>query len=135
MRYFLTFGLLIISSCSSSKYYYSHFVDCEKIFSQFTKLSSCALEKIKKDCNNNANCRSENARFVDAIKRLQIMVENNEITDNEAMFRYYNLSDFEESKFKIRRNLDFSNYYYYHPHSYYFQEMTFCDFSRTSFCY
>ena len=27
------------------------------------------------------------------------MVKNNEISDNEAMFRYYNLIDLEESKF------------------------------------
>ena len=42
--------------------------------------------------------------------------------------------DYEESKFEIRRNIDFSNYHYY-PHSYYFQGMTFCNFSRTGFCY
>ena len=62
------------------------------------------------------------------------MVENNEISENEAMFRYYNLIDFEESKFKIRGNKDFSNYHYY-PYSYFFQGMTSCYFSRTGFCY
>ena len=45
------------------------------------------------------------------LKRLQIMVQNNEISDNEAMFRYYNLIDYEESKFE-KRNIDFSNYHY-----------------------
>ena len=134
MKYFLIFILLIITSCASSKYSYSYFVDCEKNFSEFTNLSSCALKKIQNDCNNNTNCRNENTRFVDAIKRLQIMVEDNEISNNEAMFRYYNLIDYEESKFEIRRNVDFSNYHSY-PHSYYFQGMTFCNFSRTDFCY
>ena len=134
MRYFFIFNLLIITSCSSNKYIHTHFVDCEKMFSEFTNLSSCALKNIQKDCNDNINCRNGNTRFVDAIKRLQIMVQNNEISDNEAMFRYYNLIDYEESKFEIRRNIDFSNYHYY-PHSYYFQGMTFCNFSRTGFCY
>tara|TARA_Y100000994_G_scaffold193211_1_gene162503 strand:- start:73 stop:477 length:405 start_codon:yes stop_codon:yes gene_type:complete len=134
MKYFLILSLLIITSCASSKYSYSYFVDCEKKYTEFTYLSSCALKKIQKDCNNNTNCRNENTRFVDAIKRLQIMVENNEISDNEAMFRYYNLIDYEESKFKTRRNMDFSNYHYY-PYSYYFQGMTSCYFSRTGFCY
>ena len=134
MKYFLIFSLFIITSCVSSKYSYSYFVDCEKKFSKFTNLSSCALNAIQKDCNDNTNCQNENTRFVDAIKRLQIMLQNNEISDNEAMFRYYNLIDYEESKFEIRRNFDFSNYHY-HPHSYYFQGMTFCNFSRTGFCY
>tara|TARA_B100000941_G_C28416162_1_gene506208 strand:- start:384 stop:788 length:405 start_codon:yes stop_codon:yes gene_type:complete len=134
MRYFLICGLLIMASCSSNRYSYSYFVDCEKTFSKFTNLSSCALKKIQKDCNNNTNCRNENTRFVDAIKRLQIMLEKNEITDNEAMFRYYNLIDFEESKFKIRGKKEFSNYHYY-PHSFYFQGMASCYFSRTGFCY
>ena len=134
MKYFLIFSLLFITSCASSKYSYSYFVDCEKKFSEFTNLSSCALKKIQKDCNDIINCRNENTRFVDAIKRLQIMVHNNEISDNEAMFRYYNLIDYEESKFERRRNFDYSNYHYY-PHRYYFQGMTFCNFSRTGFCY
>ena len=134
MKHFLIFSLFIITSCASSKYSYNYFVDCEKKFSEFTGLSSCALKKIQKDCNDNINCRNGNTRFVDAIKRLQIMVQNNEISDNEAMFRYYNLIDYEESKFEIRRNFDFSNYHY-HPHSYYFQGMTSCNFSRTGFCY
>ena len=134
MKYFLIFILLIITSCASSKYSYSYFVDCEKNFIEFTNLSSCALKKIQNDCNNNTNCRNENTRFVDAIKRLQIMVEDNEISNNEAMFRYYNLIDYEESKFEIRRNMDFSNYHYY-PHSNYFQGMTSCNFSNTGFCY
>ena len=134
MKFVLISSLFIITSCASSKYSYNYFVDCEKKFSEFTNLSSCALEQIQNDCNNNINCRNENTRFVDAIKRLQIMVQNNEISDNEAMFRYYNLIDYEESKFEIRKNMDFSNYHYY-PRSYYIQGMTTCDFSRTGFCY
>ena len=35
---------------------------------------------------------------------------------------------------EIRRNFDFSNYHYY-PHRNNFQGMTFCNFSRTGFCY
>ena len=62
------------------------------------------------------------------------MVQNNEISDNEAMFRYYNLIDYEESKSEIRRNMDFLKYHYY-PHSYYLQRMTSCNFSRTGLCY
>ena len=60
------------------------------------------------------------------------MVKNNEISDNEAMFRYYNIIDLEESKFNTMRNMDFSSYHYY-PNNYYvrgiflviFQELVF----------
>lgn len=134
MKIFLIVILLITTSCASSKYSYSYFVDCEKKFSEFVNLSSCALKKIQEDCKNNMNCRNENTRFIDVVKRLQLMVVNNEISDNEAMFRYYNLIDFEESKFQIRRNMDFFNYHYY-PYNYYVQGMTSCFFSRTGFCY
>ena len=134
MKYFLFFSLFVITSCVSSKYSYNYFVDCEKKFSEFYDLSSCALKEIQKECKNTTNCRNENTRFVEVMKRLQIMVQNNEISDNEAMFRYYNLIDYEESKFKIKGNMDFSNYQYY-PYSYYFRDMTSCYFSRTGFCY
>ena len=134
MKYFFIFSLFIITSCASNKYSYSYFVDCEKKFSEFTNLSSCALKKIQKECNYNINCRNENTRFVDAIKRLQIMVQNNEISDNEAMFRYYNLIDFEKSKFTTMRNIDFSNYHYY-LNNHYVRGIPSCYFSRISFCY
>ena len=134
MKYFFIFSLFITTSCTSIKYSHNYFADCEKKFSKFTDLSTCALKEIQEDCNNNLNCQNEKSRFVITMKRLQIMVDNNEISDNEAMFRYYNLIDYEESKFEIRRNFDFSNYHY-HPHSYYFQGMTSCNFSRTGFCY
>ena len=62
------------------------------------------------------------------------MLENNEISNNEAMFRYCNLIDFEESRFKMKRNMDFSNYDYY-PSSYHVEGIQHCYFSRTSFCY
>jgi len=134
MRYFLILSLLIFTSCASGKSSYTHFVECEEIFSEFTNLSSCALEKIQKDCNNNKNCRNKNSRFVDAINRLKIMIENDEISENEAMFRYYNLIDYEESKFMQRRNMDLPNYYY-NPYHYYVQRISSCYISRTSFCY
>ena len=134
MKHFLIFSLLFITSCASSKYSYSYFVDCEKKFSEFTNLSSCALKKIQNECSNNTNCRNENTRFVDAMKRLQIMVKNNEISDNEAMFRYYNIIDLEESKFNTMRNMDFSSYHYY-PNNYYVRGIPSCYFSRTGFCY
>ena len=134
MKYFLIFSLFIITSCVSSKYPYTYFVDCEKKFSEFSDLSSCAFKEIQKECNNTTNCRNENTRFVDVMKRLQIMLENDEISDNEAMFRYYNLIDYEESKFIKRRNMNLSNYYY-NPYHYYVQRISSCYFSRTSFCY
>ena len=134
MQKFLILSLLIITSCASGKYPHSFFADCEKKFSEFTNLSSCALKEIQEDCDNNSNCQKENSRFVDIIKRLQIMVQNNEISDNEAMFRYYNLIDFEESKFKKVRNMGFSNYHYYW-NDFNVRGNPPCYFSRTSFCY
>ena len=134
MKYFLITCLLTVTSCVSNKYSYSYFVDCEKKFSEFINLSSCAIKEIQDDCKNNSNCQNENTRLVDVMKRLQIMVDNNEISDNEAMFRYYNLIDFEESKFNTIRNMHFSDYQYY-PNNYYFRGTPSCYFSGTSFCY
>ncbi len=134
MKYLLIFSLITVTSCVSSNYSYSYFVDCEKKFSEFIDLSSCAFKEIQKECNKNTDCRNENTRFVDVMKRLQILVENNEISDNEAMFRYYNLIDLEESKFNTMRNMDFSKYHYY-PNNYYFRGIPSCYFSKTGFCY
>jgi len=134
MKYFLIFSLFVITSCASSKYSYSYFVDCEKKFSEFSDLSSCALKEIQAQCNNITNCQNENNRFVEVMKRLQIMLENKEISDNEAMFRYYNLIDFEESKYNTIRSMDFSNYHYY-PNNYFVRGMPSCYFSKTGFCY
>ena len=106
MKYFLIFSLLFISSVPQVNILTVILLIVKK-FSEFTNLSSCALKKIQKDCNDNINCRNGNTRFVDAIKRLQIMVQNNEISDNEAMFRYYNLIDYEESKFEKEEILIF----------------------------
>ena len=39
------------------------------------------------------------------------MVDKNEISENEAMFRYLNLIDLEENKLRVYRN-DFYNQYY-----------------------
>ena len=134
MKYVLIFNLLIMASCSYNKHPHSYFSDCEKKFSEFTNLSSCALKQIEEDCDNVSNCQNEDVRFVDIIKRLQIMVDNNEISDNEAMFRYYNLIDFEESKFRKVRNTGFSNYHYYW-NDFNVRGNPPCYFSRTSFCY
>ena len=41
------------------------------------------------------------------------MIDSNEITENEAMFRYLNLIDSEESKFNATKNMYFSHYHYY----------------------
>ena len=54
----------------------------------------------------------ENKRFVEIINRLKTMVENDEISENEAMFRYLNLIELEESKFQYTNNKNF-NYGYY----------------------
>ncbi len=134
MRYFLIFSILILNSCTLSKYPHSYFANCEDKFEDFTNLSSCGLKEIKKDCEDNFNCKNENSRFVNIIKRLQIMVDNKEISDNEAMFRYFNLMDFEESKFQSLKNMALTNYHYY-PHSYYVRGIPSCYFSRTGFCY
>ena len=119
MKHFLIFSLFILNSCASFKNTHSYFSDCEKKFNEFSKLSSCALKEIQNNCDNNSNCPEKNNRFVDLMKRLQIMVDNNEISNNEAMFRYFNLMDLEETKLKMR-NMDFSSYDYY-PNNYYFR--------------
>ena len=71
-------------------------------FSEFKNLFKCELKAIQKDCNKKSNCQKENTRFVHAIKRLRIMLENNEMSNNEAMFRYYNLTDYGEYRIQYK---------------------------------
>ncbi len=103
---FLLF-VFMISSCASIKYSHDYFLDCEDKHDDFKSLSSCAFEDIKKDCEYKPDCKLKSKRFVKVIERLQLMVNNKEISDNEAMFRYLNLIDFEMSK-----NKDFIYGYY-----------------------
>ena len=133
MRHFLIFSILFLTSCTLSKYPHSYFANCEEKFDDFTNLSSCGLKEIQEDCEDNFNCKNENSRFVDIIKRLKIMVDNKEISENEAMFRYFNLMDFEESKLQSLKNMDFTNHSY--PHNYFVNGIPSCYFSRTGFCY
>lgn len=100
MRIFILPLVIIISSCAPIKYSHDYFLDCEEKHNEFTRLSSCALEDIRKDCENKPECKLKNKRFVKIIERLKLMVNNDEISDNEAMFRYLNLIDFEISKNK-----------------------------------
>ncbi len=134
MKFFILVFFFLLNSCTSIKYPYNYFADCEEKFSQFSNLSSCALREIKKDCKDNLNCKNENNRFVDIMKRLQIMVDNKEISENEAMFRYLNLIDLEESKSKAGKIRDYTNYHY-HFNDFYSRRTPACYFSRTSFCY
>ena len=128
MQTFVIFFLLILSSCVSFKPTYNYFVECEKGNVKFSDLSSCAFEKIEKDC------KSDSERFLKIIKRLQLMVDNKEITENEAMFRYLNLVDFEESKFKTEKNRDVRNHSYYID-SFYLRRLPACYYQGAGFCY
>tara|TARA_B100000123_G_C25398834_1_gene283425 strand:- start:85 stop:489 length:405 start_codon:yes stop_codon:yes gene_type:complete len=134
MKYFLIFCFLILTSCASSKSPYNYFAECEEESIDFTKLSSCAFKEMQADCKSNKNCRNENKRFTNIMKRLQIMVDSNEISENEAMFRYFNLMDLEDLKFKAAKNMDPMNYRY-NPYNFYVRGMSSCYFSRNGICY
>ena len=134
MRYFLTLFLLILTSCATSKYPHNYFTDCEKKFSEFNDLSACALKEINKDCKDNSVCKIDDNRFVNIIKRLNLMVNNKEISENEAMFRYLNLIDYEESKYKSSDVMRYRNYNY-SPNDFYIRGIPNCYFSRYGFCY
>tara|TARA_Y100000766_G_C18533278_1_gene424680 strand:- start:141 stop:545 length:405 start_codon:yes stop_codon:yes gene_type:complete len=134
MKFFLVITLLVLTSCVSNKFPHNYFVDCEKKFTNFTNLSSCAIKDIQKDCEDISNCANEKSRFVDIMKRLQIMVNDKEISENEAMFRYLNLIDSEESRFNARKNFYPSPYQHY-SNDFYLRGIPACYFSRTSFCY
>ena len=103
--------VVIISSCTPMKYSHNYFLDCEDKHNDFKNLSSCAFEEIKKDCEDKLDCKLKSKRFVKVIKRLQLMVSNKEISDNEAMFRYLNLIDIEISKNKDFRYGYYPEYY------------------------
>ena len=102
---------VLISSCTPMKYSHNYFLDCEDKHNDFKNLSSCAFEEIKKDCKDKSDCKLKSKRFVKVIERLQLMVSNKEISDNEAMFRYLNLIDIEISKNKDLRYGYYPEYY------------------------
>ena len=112
MKLLILLLIPIVSSCTKIKGSHDYFLSCEEKFSDFKRLSSCALKEIAKDCNDRQDCNLQNERFVKIIKKLELMVNNNEISDNEAMFRYLNLIELEESKFQYTNNKNF-NYGYY----------------------
>ena len=107
MQILMLLLVIMISSCAPIKYSHDYFLDCEDKHSDFKSLSSCAFEEIKKDCEDKPDCKLKSKRFVKVIERLRLMVNNEEISDNEAMFRYLNLIDIEISK-----NIDFKYSYY-----------------------
>ena len=92
MNLFLTLMIFFLTSCSAIKYPHNYFADCEKNFTEFSALSECAMKEINEDCQGNSVCKLEESRFVNIIKRLQVMVNNDEISENEAMFRYFNFT-------------------------------------------
>jgi len=92
------------------------------------------MKEINEDCLGNSVCKLEESRFVNIIKRLQVMVNNDEISENEAMFRYFNLIDYEESKFKLSGNMHPSNFYK-NSNNFYIRGIPLCYFSRNEFCY
>ena len=134
MNLFLTFIIFFLTSCSAIKYPHNYFADCVKNFTEFSALSECAMKEINEDCLGNSVCKLEESRFVNIIKRLQVMVNNDEISENEAMFRYFNLIDYEESKFKLSGNMHPSNFYK-NSNNFYIRGIPSCYFSRNEFCY
>jgi hypothetical protein len=134
MNLFLTFMMIFLTSCSAIKYPHNYFADCEKKFTEFSALSKCAMKEINEDCQGNSICNPVESRFVNIIKRLQVMVNNEEITENEAMFRYFNLIDYEESKFKSSGNTHLPNFYN-NSNNFYIRGIPSCYFSRNEFCY
>mgnify|MGYP001170785441 FL=1 len=134
MKFFLIFFLLVLTSCASSKFSHSYFVDCEKKSTNFSNLSKCAIKEIERDCKELSNCSNKNSRFVNIMKRLKIMVDSNEITENEAMFRYLNIIDSEELKHNATNKMYFSHYQHYY-NDFYMRGIPSCYFSRSGFCY
>ncbi len=111
--------VIMISSCAPMKYSHDYFLNCEDKHNDFKSLYSCAFEEIKKDCEDKPDCKLKSKRFVKVIERLRLMVDNEEISDNEAMFRYLNLIDVEVSK---NNNLKYSYYPEYY-NDYYSRRM------------
>tara|TARA_B100000989_G_scaffold292689_1_gene268993 strand:+ start:510 stop:914 length:405 start_codon:yes stop_codon:yes gene_type:complete len=123
MHLVILFMIFVTSSCATSKYSHNYFLNCEKKFSEFNALTSCALEQIQQDCKKVSDCKFENKRFVEIIKRLKTMVENDEITENEAMFRYLNLIEIEETKFQYTNRKNFNYEYYPNYNDFYVRGM------------
>ncbi len=133
MKLFFLFTLLFLTSCAYQKQSFIYFSECEEQHIEFSNLLSCAFDNLKKDCNEKSSCQYENKRFVKTIKRLQLMVDSKEISENEAMFRYYKLIDFEESNFRnINRD---SRDLPYSFDKFYIRGMPACYYSRNRFCY
>ena len=123
MKLIIPFIIFVTSSCATHKYSHNYFLNCEKEFNEFNELTSCALKRIRQDCKNESDCQFENKRFVEIIKKLKIMVENDEISENEAMFRYLNLIEVEETKFQYTNRKNFNYGYYPNYNDFYLRGM------------
>ena len=123
MKLIILFIIFVTSSCATNKYSHKYFSNCEEKFSEFNELTSCAIKNIRQDCKKESDCQFENKRFVKIIKKLKTMVENNEISENEAMFRYLNLIEVEESKFQYTNRQNFNYGYYSNYNDFYVRGM------------
>ncbi len=74
-----------MTSCSAIKYPHNYFADCEQKFTEFNALSECGIKEINEYCQGNSVCKIGESRFVNTIKILRVMVNNEQISENEAM--------------------------------------------------
>ena len=111
-----TFILVIfVVSCSTNKLSYEYFSECEELHNTFSTISKCGLNKINESCINANDCHLTKDRFVNIIEQLNLMLTKNEISEDEAFFRYLNIiNSFENDKQKMLNKMNtFRNDYNY----------------------
>ena len=108
-------SVILTVSCSTSKLSYEHFSDCEDLHNTFSAISKCGLNKVNESCINENDCNLSKDRFVNIIEQLNLMVTKNEISEDEAFFRYLNIiNSFESDKQKMSNKTNtFRNDYNY----------------------
>ena len=124
--------LLFLTSCTSSKDSYQYFTNCEKFNTSFNEIVTCGFKTIQTECKKIEECKLLDSRLSKNLNNLNIMVQNNEISENEAMFRYLQIIETTEIKKDLIKKMHFRNFN--HSNINYINPLD-CFSSYSSFCY
>ena len=105
--------ILFSTSCTSSKDSYQYFTNCEKYNDSFNEIVTCGFKNIQTECKKNKECKLLDSRLSKNLNNLNNMVQNNEISENEAMFRYLQIIETTEIKKDLIKKMHFRNFNHY----------------------
>jgi hypothetical protein len=79
---------LMLNSCAHSRPVWDYYDQCAQENPSFLAMAHCGKQKRLSECVPNNSCSSEGTAFMRYVDTLVRSVENNEMTEAEAMERY-----------------------------------------------